>query len=94
MTAVQENALSLALIGATGFGAWMYMAWKNDQERRELIKEEKGPASKQKQKGPIIYTAAHSSQPASDLKDQLMYSSVGSKNITFNKSFIGPRGMR
>lgn len=90
--AFQDNALSVGLIAATSAAVYFYQAWQSDKQRKELIKSVKGPMKKNG--NDARYPHGYSGQPASDLKDHLLYSSVGSKNITFEKSYIGARGMR
>jgi hypothetical protein len=64
---------------------------ESDEINKRRAIRKRGP---RREKPSSFYTPAHSMQPASDLKDQLTYSSVGSKNMSFTKTFIGPRGTR
>jgi len=85
----------LPSLGAAAVGGAFYTAYaatRRDRRRREAIAKERGPKSHEGANP--RYPLSHSAQPASSLKDTLLVSQVGSKNVTFVKTFIGVRGTR
>lgn len=85
----------LPSLGAAAAGGAFYAAYaktRADRQRRERIAKERGPKSHEGANP--RYPLSHSSQPASSLQDTILRSQVGSKNVTFVKTYIGVRGTR
>ncbi len=85
MTSVLPSLGAAMAVGSVGVA---YAATRRDRKRRERIAAERGP--KRKHPNPR-YPLSHSSQPSSSLQDTILYSSVGSKNITLVKTGVGIR---
>lgn len=84
---------SLGAVGAAGAFYAAYAKTRAAAKRRERLEQAKGPKARGHDNS-ARYPPSHSGQPASSLSDTITYSQVGSKNVTFVKTYIGIRGTR